>query len=199
MTTKRIVPPQTRNNLIIDSLLFIGGMITALSGIYFLFLPIGGYQGGRNPLYGVIILFKRHTWSDIHVWASVAVLALGAMHIPLHWKWFVNMSKRSAKMFVGKAKMSSNAKFNLQINILIGLCALILAISGLYFLLIPGASHESHAPDPMWLFSLPLWNIIHTWSGIIMLQAAILHSYLHWKWAYKVIRKYWRAFAKSMV
>ena len=198
MKKKRIASTQTRNNLILDSFLFTGGVITALSGIYFLFLPIGGYQGGRNPMYGMIILFERHTWSDIHIWASIAVLALGAIHIPLHWKWIVNMTKRALKMIVGKAKMNANAKFNLQVNMLIGLSALILIISGLYFLLIPGASHEALAPDPMWLFSRTIWDLIHTWSGVIMLQAAVLHLYIHWKWAFKVTRKYWRAFAKSL-
>ena len=198
MTKKRIVSTQTRNNLILDSFLFTGGVITALSGIYFLFLPIGGYQGGRNRMYGVMILFERHTWSDIHVWASVAILVLGAIHIPLHWKWMASMTKRALKMIVGKAKMNANAKFNLQVNMLTGLCALILAISGLYFLLIPGASYASRAHDPMWLFSRAVWDLIHTWSGIIMLLAASLHFYIHRKWAFKVTRKYWRAFAKNM-
>jgi len=27
-----------------------------LSGIYFLVLPTGGYQGGRNPYYGIQVL-----------------------------------------------------------------------------------------------------------------------------------------------
>jgi hypothetical protein len=48
MEKKRVVSIQTRNNLILDSLLFVSGLITAISGIYFLFLPVAGYQGGRN-------------------------------------------------------------------------------------------------------------------------------------------------------
>ena len=198
MTTKRIASAQTRNNLILDSFLFTGGVITALSGIYFLFLPIGGYQGGRNPMYSIVILFTRHTWGDIHIWAGVALMALGAIHIPLHWKWIVSMTGRALKMITGKCEMNAYAKFNLEVNMLIGLSGLILTISGLYFLFIPGASHEALAPDPLWLFSRTTWDLIHTWSGIIMLQAAILHFYIHWKWAFKVTRKYWRAFAKSM-
>ena len=198
MVNRRIVSAQTRNNLIVDSLLFTGGMITALSGIYFLFLPVGGYQGGRNPLYGIVILFTRHTWGDIHIWAGVAIMALSALHIPLHWKWIVSMTRRAVKTALGKGKMNNSSKFNLGVNMLVGLSAFILAISGLYFLLVPGASHASIAPDPVWLFNRTTWDLIHTWSGVAMLAAATLHFYIHWKWAFKVTRKYWRALVQSL-
>ncbi|MGD8904110.1 MAG: hypothetical protein PVI67_11135, partial [Anaerolineae bacterium] len=59
---------QTRANWLIDVAVFIGGILAGLSGVYFLYLPSGGYQGGRNPMYGITIFFERHTWSDLHVW-----------------------------------------------------------------------------------------------------------------------------------
>ncbi|MEA3351492.1 MAG: DUF4405 domain-containing protein [Chloroflexota bacterium] len=198
MAKRRIVSTQTRNNFFIDSFFFTVGLITALSGIYFLFLPVGGYQGGRNPMYGIVILFTRHTWGDIHLWAGVAILALGALHIPLHWKWIVSMTKRAVKTMRGKRGMNAYAKFNLGVNMLLGLSALISGLSGLYFLLVPGASHASIALDPIWLFSRTTWDLIHTWSGVIIIAAAVLHFYIHWKWAYKVTRKYWRALGQSL-
>jgi len=198
MANRRIVSTQTRNNLIIDSFLFTGGIITALSGIYFLFLPVAGYQGGRNPMYGIVILFTRHTWGDIHIWAGVAIIALAALHIPLHWKWIVSMTRRVLTMITGECKMNAYAQFNLGVNILIGLSALISGLSGLYFLLVPGASHVAIAPDPLWLFSRTTWDLIHTWSGVVMIAAATLHFYIHWKWAFKVTRKYWRALGQSL-
>jgi len=142
MKTRRIVSAQTQNNFFIDSFLFTAGVITALSGIYFLLLPVSGYQGGRNPYYGINILFDRHTWSDIHIWAGVAILALAALHIPLHWKWIVSMTKRAMKLIIGRSKMNASTKFNLGVNIFLGLSALISGLSGLYFLLVPGASHH---------------------------------------------------------
>ena len=45
----------------------------------FLFLPVGGFQGGRNPYYGIVIFFERHTWGDIHTWSSVVIMALAAL------------------------------------------------------------------------------------------------------------------------
>ncbi|MBE9524358.1 MAG: DUF4405 domain-containing protein [Chloroflexi bacterium] len=198
MAGRKIVSTQTRNNFFIDTLLFTGGTITALSGIYFLFLPVGGYQGGRNPMYGINILFDRHTWGDIHIWAGVAILSLAAIHIPLHWSWIVTMTARALKMITGDAKMNRYAKFNLGVNIFIGASALISGLSGIYFLLVPGASHESTALDPLWLFSRLTWDLIHTWSGVFLVAAATLHIYIHWKWAFKITRKYWRALKRSL-
>jgi len=40
---------------------------------HFLFLPVDGHQGGRNPFFGVLILFDRHSWDDIHAWSSVVI------------------------------------------------------------------------------------------------------------------------------
>ena len=63
MEKKGLLSAKTKKNWLIDAALALGGVIAALSGIYFLFLPSGGYKGGRNPMYGVTILFERHTWT----------------------------------------------------------------------------------------------------------------------------------------
>lgn len=199
MEKKRIFSVQTRNNIVLDIFLLVSGLVTALSGIYFLFLPVGGYQGGRNPLYGVTIFFERHTWSDIHIWASVLILALVLLHIPLHWEWIVKMTKSGFRSVLGKSRLNKYSKFNLAINILVGLSGLICAISGAYFLLVPGASHASPVGDPNWLFSLLTWDLIHTWSGAVAISAAVLHFWIHWKWVLKVLNKYWKVVIKKLV
>lgn len=190
--SKRIVSKQTRNNLVLDSVLLIGGLLSALSGIYFLFLPVGGYQGGRNPMYGIRIFFERHTWGNIHTWASVVMIAVAAVHIPLHWNWIVNMTRRRIAAFTKKSKLNIYSQFNLGVNVVLGLSGVLTALSGLYFLLVPGASHESLVSDPVWFFSQLGWDLIHTWSGVVMIAAAVLHFWIHWKWFYKIYRKYWQ-------
>ena len=84
MPIKSSVSSQTRNNWLIDSLLLISAVGATLSGIYFLFLTTGGYQGGRNPYYGKVILFERLTWSDIHIWTGVIATTVILIHLPLH-------------------------------------------------------------------------------------------------------------------
>jgi hypothetical protein len=166
--------------------MLLSGLLSALTGIYFLFLPVGGYQGGRNPFYDLTILFDRQTWDDIHTWSSVAVIALVALHIPLHWNWIVKMTKSGFRSLFGRSNMNNYSQFNLGINVLIGTSGLICTLSGLYFLLVP-LSYQGL------LFSTFAWDMIHTWSGVVMISAGLLHFGIHWKWVTKVLGKYIKA------
>ena len=180
---------QTRNNWLVVLLLITSGLFTVFSSIYFLFLPNGGYQGGRNPYYGIVILFSRSTWDLVHTWAGVMMIAIAAIHIPLHWTWIVSMTKRIFKIILGQCKgMNSRGQFNLLINGLIALSGLLAAISGMYFLFFPGGQGAG-ASYPALIFSRTTWDVIHTWSGTIMIAAGILHFSIHWRWVTKVTGK----------
>ncbi len=182
----RDVSAQTSRNWWIDAGLFLSAAIASMSGIYFLFLPVGGYQGGRNPWYGVEILFTRRTWDLIHTWAGVAMIAIAAIHMTTHWYWVVNMAKRLWSELTGKCGcMNARGRFNLIVNAVIGLSFLLAAISSLYFLLYPGGQG---AATPAVLFNRRTWDLIHTWSGVVMIAAATLHFAIHWKWVVKVAR-----------
>jgi hypothetical protein len=189
MSFKPSVSNQTRNNWLIVCLLTISGLFTIFSSVYFLFLPIGGYQGGRNPYYGIVILFSRTTWDLIHTWAGVIMIAIATIHIPLHWSWIMTMTKRIFKIMLGQCKgMNARGQFNLMINGVIGLSGLLAAISGLYFLFFPGGQGGSMLFTTL-LFSRTTWDVIHTWSGVAMIAAAILHFAIHWRWIVKVAGK----------
>jgi hypothetical protein len=189
MSFKPSVSNQTRNNWLIVCLLTISGLFTIFSSVYFLFLPIGGYQGGRNPYYGIVILFSRTTWDLIHTWAGVIMIAIATIHIPLHWSWIMTMTKRIFKIMLGQCKgMNARGQFNLMINGVIGLSGLLAAISGLYFLFFPGGQGGSMLSTTL-LFSRTTWDVIHTWSGVAMIAAAILHFAIHWRWIVKVAGK----------
>jgi hypothetical protein len=192
MNKKRIFSAQTRTNILLDMSLFVSGLVTGLSGIYFLFLPSGGYQGGRNSLYDITIFFECHTWGDIHTWASIIIITLAALHIPLHWGWIIKMTQSGFRSLVGKRKLNNYSQFNLAVNILVGLSGLICGLSGLYFLLVSSVSQTSLLGDSGWIFSRLTWDLIHTWSGVVMIAAAVFHFGIHWKWVVKVIGKYWR-------
>ena len=186
---KSRVSSQTRNNWFIVLVLSISGLLVTLSSFYFLFLPSGGYQGGRNPMYGVVILFTRTTWDLIHTWAGVVMIAMAAVHIPLHWSWILTMMKRIFKIMLGQCQgMNAKGQFNLIINGVIGLSGLIAAISSLYFLFFPGSQGGSTLSTTL-VFSRATWDVIHTWSGVTMIAAAILHFSIHWRWVLKVAKK----------
>ncbi len=184
MTKKRPVSPQTRNNWLVNTTLLISALTAALSGIYFLFLPVGGYQGGRNPYYGIILLFERHTWEDIHTWGGVAMIVVAAVHIPLHWRWIVNMTKRTWKEISGQgAQLNNYGRFNLWLNVTVGASFLLTTVSGLYFLFVPSRVSLN------WIFNRQTWDLLHTWSGVVLILAAVLHFAIHWRWVVKVTGK----------
>jgi hypothetical protein len=177
---------QTRRNWLIDAAVFAGGIAAALSGIYFLFVPSGGYRSGRNPMYGFTILFGRHTWDSLHTWAGVAMIAAVAIHLAIHWTWVKMMARRTAHALLNKGgKLSRGARLNVFLDSSIGLCFLVCAVSGLHVLLLPsggGLGGHNLGMDPSLLFSGVTWDLIHTWSGVALIVGVVLHLAIHWRW-----------------
>lgn len=185
--------PQTRNNWLVDATLFSSALIVALTSIYFLFLPISGYRGGRNPAHNLVILFDRHTWQDLHTWGGMAMILIVAIHLPLHWSWVTTMVRRTFKELLNRCGLSNDnaclsraGRFNLWINITLALSGLAAAISGLYFFFVP---RTSPLAAQTLIFNRTTWDLIHTWSGVILISLAVLHFAIHWKWITKVTRK----------
>ena len=188
MRKQNSISTQTRNNWLIDAMVFLGALIASITGIYFLFLPVGGYQGGRNPMYGVTIFFERHTWEDLHLWFGILMIVAALVHIVVHWNWIVSMTRRSwSALTERQSKFNHRSRTNLLINAAIGLSFLVTAISGLYLLFVPGGSHG--VVDPVILFTRSTWDLIHTWAGVVMIISAVIHFYIHWRWVVKVSGK----------
>ena len=92
MTIKKSVSKQTRDNWIIDAGLFLSAVMAILSGAYFLYLPVGGYQGGRNPAYiAEIFGMNKDLWIDIHTWTGYAFVILVLVHLLLHATFIKNI------------------------------------------------------------------------------------------------------------
>jgi uncharacterized iron-regulated membrane protein len=64
--------------------------------VLWLILPRGGggFMGGRGVVTQPIFLGDRQTWIDLHNWVAVALLVMVVIHVVLHWKWLVNITKR---------------------------------------------------------------------------------------------------------
>jgi preprotein translocase subunit SecY len=189
--TKNTVSRQTRHNWLIDAAVFIGGLVAAITGIYFLFLPSGGYQGGRNPMYGVTILFSRHTWDDLHTWFGALMIAAAAVHFAIHWSWVKGTARRIARSATGKgARMNRHGYLNVAVDAVVAIGFAVAALSGIYFMFAPGGGR---AADPLFIFSRTTWDLIHTWSGVAMIAAAVVHFAIHWNWVTKVTAKLLRS------
>jgi len=185
---------QTRKNWLIDAAVFLGGIVAALSGIYFLYLPSGGYQGGRNLLYGVTVLFERHTWEDLHVWGGVAMIAAVVVHFAIHWSWVKMMARRVVNALRSRGSgLSRGARFNVAIDLLVAISFLVTAVTGIYFLFVPEGGYQGGSNagwDPNLLFSRTTWDLIHTWAGVVMIVAAAVHFWIHWRWVVNVTRRF---------
>lgn len=165
-------------------MLSITGIAIFLSSVYFLYFPIG-FQGGRNPDYGTIIVFGREMWDAIHLWSGIGMIIVLVIHIAVHDKWILAMFKR---FFHGKSNgikhLNGNARFNILLDAVAALSFFVVSISGILLLVLP--SGRSFEVVDGFLLSKTIWDIIHTWSGVVMLISAILHFYIHWKWITKV-------------
>jgi hypothetical protein len=185
---------QTRKKWLLDAIVFLSGLVAALSGIYFLFIPSGGYQGGRNPVYGVTILFSRHTWDDLHTWGGVLMIAVAVLHFAIHWRWVKVMSKQAVKALLSReTRLSKGPRLNVAINVLVALSFLLTSVSGIYFLFAPSGGLQGGGNvgwDPMFLFSRTTWDLIHTWAGAIFIGAAVVHLWIHWRWVKTMTKQF---------
>jgi hypothetical protein len=85
-------------NYLLDGVIALAFVASAVSGIVFLFAGSGGYQGGRNPAFQTELLsIQRSVWSDLHTWVSLVMIAGVLMHLLLHWDWIVCVTKRMIK------------------------------------------------------------------------------------------------------
>ncbi len=75
-------------NFIVDFLAFAGFVFLTTTGILIYYiLPAG--TGRFAEIWGL----DRHEWGVIHYWFAIATLALLAVHLFLHYKWFVGLIK----------------------------------------------------------------------------------------------------------
>lgn len=196
MNARSGLSTRTRMNWLINASVFIGGIFVGLSGIYFLFIPSGGYQGGRNLLYDIQILFSRITWDDLHTWGGVIMIGAAALHIVIHWEWIIMMAKRLLGTLMSRgAQMSKGAKVNVVVDAVIAISFLLTAISGIYFLFAPTGGFQGGRNvgwDPGFLFSRTTWDLIHTWAGVVMIGAAAVHFLIHWRWIKNVTARFFQ-------
>lgn len=84
-------------NYVVGLIMFLLALFEVVSGfVLWLVLPRGGgYMGGRGGglTTEATFLWPRDTWIDLHNWVGVALLVIVALHLILHWRWIVHMTK----------------------------------------------------------------------------------------------------------
>ena len=81
-------------NYILFALLLLLGLIQAISGFLLWLVIPGGHRGfGAGQVTGDF-LWSRFTWIEIHDWTAFALVIVLIIHIVIHWKWIIYMTKR---------------------------------------------------------------------------------------------------------
>lgn len=189
MSENGIFKKQVRRNWLMDAGLFLAGLGATLTGVYFLFLPVGGSHGGRNPYYGITIFFDRQTWDSLHTWTGVAMIAAVLIHLVLHWNWITGTIKRTTgEIFKRRRQMSLKNQIYVAVDFMIAIGFLLTAVSGIYFLL--GPAGVSSRNIPAFIFSAQTWDTIHTWASVAMIAGIMVHLELHWSWIASVSKRF---------
>ena len=102
----RCILRKVTQNYVLFVLLFLLGLFQAVSGfIMWLAVPhVGGGSKGAGST-ATFWSLTRDNWIDLHDWVAVALLVVVIIHIILHWKWIVYMTK---SYFRGTAKSSQS-------------------------------------------------------------------------------------------
>lgn len=183
---KSTLTPKLRNNWWIDMILGLSAVLAIVSSLYFLVFPVGGYQGGRNPQYDLTVIFSRQTWDILHTWFGVGMILAAAIHIIIHWRWITGTLARTWRVVTGRRKgFGLRLSYNIFLDAVVALSFLVCAISGMYFMYFAPRG----AVSQVFIFDGTTWDLIHTWSGVIMVIAAVLHFVLHWKWVTNITGK----------
>jgi uncharacterized membrane protein YphA (DoxX/SURF4 family) len=87
---------QATRNYVLVVILFLLGIVEIVSGfVMWLVLRGGqGYMGGRGLDSEATFLWSRDTWIDMHAVVGVILVVVVVIHLILHRKWILRMTKR---------------------------------------------------------------------------------------------------------
>ncbi len=77
---------RARLNLVIDAVIGIAFLVTAVTGVVFL-LPLSWQDG-------LIVGLSLHAWHWLHDWSGVVAAGGVALHLGLHYRWVVHTTRR---------------------------------------------------------------------------------------------------------
>jgi hypothetical protein len=82
-------------NYALDAVIALAFVIASVTGLAFMAMGSGGYQGGRNGDFQTVFLgISRTSWSDLHTLTSIVMIAGVFVHLVLHWRWIVCVTGR---------------------------------------------------------------------------------------------------------
>ncbi|MFX1536410.1 MAG: DUF4405 domain-containing protein [Promethearchaeota archaeon] len=116
----------------------------------------------------------------IHIWIGLLIGILALVHVVLHWKWIVIMTKLVVKKLKTKRLTRKNRNMtNYFINWGLVLSSVIVFITGV--IKFPGFLQFLRI-KPRALLPMYEINLLHDWVGLVAGVLVLVHFALHWTW-----------------
>jgi len=84
---------RTQSNIVIDTIGYLAFWVLVSTGIMMKYTLLPGSRRGANSATSLMGL-DRHTWGDVHFWASMVFVTAIMLHLVLHWSWITGMFKK---------------------------------------------------------------------------------------------------------
>jgi len=89
---------KAKMNYLLDAVIALAFVVSTVTGLAFVAMGSGGYQGGQNAGCQTAFLgIGRAAWSDLHIWGSLIMITGVVIHLVLHWQWIVCMTKKMVR------------------------------------------------------------------------------------------------------
>jgi hypothetical protein len=105
------------------------------------------------------------------------------------------MGKRRKTFMRRKSSLTPKFRQNWWIDAILGMSAVIAVLSSLYFLAYLVGGYQG-GRNPYYnirvIFDRHTWDMLHTWTGVLMIMAALLHIVIYWPWIAGTTNRTWQ-------
>ena len=84
---------QIKRNYWTDFVMFVLVAITTITGLVLFFILPSGRRSGLQTFLDI----AKETWVDVHTWVGLIFIIVAVIHLILHWKWIITMTKNLFK------------------------------------------------------------------------------------------------------
>jgi len=83
---------KSERNYWIDIVLTVSFVLCAISGLFYLLPPAPG-----TPIRTEVLGIGFRFWSDLHTYSGLVMVGGVGLHLVLHWRWLIAMTKKMLK------------------------------------------------------------------------------------------------------
>ncbi|MFC1875283.1 DUF4405 domain-containing protein [Chloroflexota bacterium] len=144
---------------------------------------------GTDPIYGgnigEIFEWPRYLWVEYHAWISVILASIVLIHIIIHWKWIIEITKRIIKHI--RERRKNITERYITVSTLFILFTFQVFSGCVIWLILPRGADDyvemiAGIGRTFWWLQRDVWSDLHAWVAAINLALVVLHIALHWRW-----------------